>query len=101
MERYGEDDSKKVRFTEFKIVVPSTQDKEDLLEAFEHVHNSNIDTDFVPVNQLAHVYLTPERMGNDEVTNMIIVDPKSFDRVNSIEKERVEMARLKRTGKTK
>lgn len=60
------------------------------------LHNSDIDTDFVPVNQLAHIYLTPERMGNDEAMNMIIVDPKSFDRVNSIENERIAMAKLKK-----
>ena len=97
MEKYGKDgDTKNVRWTEFKIVVPSEQDKNDLLEAFEHVHDSDIDTDFVPVNQLAHIYLTPERMGNDEAMNMIIVDPKSFDRVNSIENERIAMAKLKK-----
>jgi len=99
MEKYDDRPAEEVRFTDFRIVVPSEQDKQDLLEAFEHIHDSEIDTNFVPVNQLAHVYYTPERGGNDEITNMIIVDPKSFDRAYSIDNERVEMAKLKKKGK--
>ena len=48
---------KKVEWTKYKIVVPTEQDKKDLMDAFEHLHYADIDTDFVPVNQLVHEYL--------------------------------------------
>ena len=44
-------------WTKFKIVVPTEQDRKYLMEAFEHIHYSDIDTEFVTVNQLAHQYL--------------------------------------------
>ena len=49
--------------------------------AFEHIHYSDIDTDFITVNQLAHEYL------NDEVAegtyNNIIVDEKLFKSIEN------------------
>ena len=53
---------KNVKWTRYKIVVPTEGDRQELMEAFEHMHYSDIDTDFVAVNQLAHEYLDEERM---------------------------------------
>ena len=73
----------KIDWTKYKIIVPTEKDKKELMEAFEHIHHSDIDTDFVTVNQLSHEYL------NDEIAegtnNNIIVDPELY---KSIEKRK-------------
>ncbi len=40
----------------FKIVVPNEREKEKLCAALKYLHDSDIDTDFVWVNQLVHCY---------------------------------------------
>ena len=77
MEQYKDEDMGEVdnvNWTNFKIVVPTEKDKKDLQEAFEHIHYSDIDTNFVPVNQLAHLYL-------DEAAYMIVVDEDLFNKL--------------------
>lgn len=54
----------KIDWTRFKIVVPTDADKQEIMDAFEHMHYADIDTDFVTVNQLVHEYL--------EGTNIIV-----------------------------
>jgi hypothetical protein len=60
MKKYPEDDNnidwKTFPFSKFKIVAETEEDKKELLEAFKHIHDSDIDTRFVTVNQLAHLY---------------------------------------------
>jgi hypothetical protein len=71
----------KIDWTKYKIIVPTEKDKKDLEDAFEHIHYSDIDTDFITVNQLAHEYL------NDEVAegtyNNIIVDETLFKSIEN------------------
>ncbi len=43
-----------------KIVVSSDKEKEDLLEASRHIHDSNVDINITMVNLLSHLYITPE-----------------------------------------
>jgi hypothetical protein len=74
MEKYDDKPIKDIRWTKYKIVVPTEQDKNDLEEAFEHLHYTDCDTNNVPVNQLIHEYLTPEKGGNPKTKNNIIVD---------------------------
>ncbi len=74
MEKYDDKPIKDIRWTKYKIVVPTEQDKNDLEEAFEHLHYTDCDTNNVPVNQLIHEYLTPKRSGNPKTKNNIIVD---------------------------
>jgi len=66
----------KIDWTKYKIIVPTEKDKKELEAAFKHIHYSDIDTNFITVNQLAHEYL------NNEVEegsyNNIIVDEKLF-----------------------
>lgn len=51
------DNIKRVKFTKFKIVVPTKKDKKQLQAAFEYLHNQRtIDTDFIAVNQVVHEY---------------------------------------------
>jgi len=73
----------KVRWTKYKIVVPTEEDKRELEMAFEHIHYSNIDTDNVAVNQLAHEYLTEEVTGNTQTKNNIIVDEELYNKLSN------------------
>ncbi len=72
MEQYNDKETEDINWTKFKIVVPTEKDKKDLQEAFEHIHYSDIDTNNVPVNQLAHLYL-------DEAAYMIVVDKDLYN----------------------
>lgn len=71
---------KEIQWTKYKIIVPTESDKEELEAAFEHIHYSDIDTDIIAVNQLAHEYLTPDKM--DGAFNNIIVNESLFKKLN-------------------
>lgn len=68
-------------YTKYKIVVPTEKDKEELEEAFEHLHYTDCDTDYVTVNQLVHEYLTEERTGNSLTKNNIIVNKELYEKI--------------------
>ena len=74
---------KNVRWTKYKIVVPTEEDKLELEKAFEHIHYSDIDTDNIAVNQLAHEYLTEERTGDPRTINNIIVDEELYNKLSN------------------
>ena len=40
----------------FKVIAETEKDKQELMEAFKHLHDANINTDFIAVNQLVHLY---------------------------------------------
>jgi hypothetical protein len=66
----------KLRWTKFKIVVPTEQDKKNLQAAFEYLHDSrDIDTDFIVVNQLVHEYEHGD--ASDKHSN-IVVSPSVY-----------------------
>jgi len=71
------DDLSRVEWTKYKIIVPTEEDRRELMEAFEHIHYSDIDTDFVTVNQLAHEYLDDSRIEGS--INNIIVNKDIYD----------------------
>lgn len=80
MRRYEDyENIESVRWTKYKIVVPTEEDKKELESAFEHFHYSDIDTSNVAVNQLAHEYLTEEITGDPQTRNNIIVDAKIYE----------------------
>lgn len=62
----------KIDWTKYKIVVPRDEDKKEIMDAFSHIHDSDIDTDFVTVNQLVHEYLTGDN---------IIVDAELYQKL--------------------
>jgi hypothetical protein len=68
-----------IPWTKYVIIVPTEEDKKEIEEAFEHIHYSDIDTDNIAVNQLAHEYLTPERTGDERSINNIVVDPEAYE----------------------
>lgn len=65
-----------VEWTKFTIVVPTERDKVELRKAFRHIHNANINTNNIAVNQLAHEYLeAPD----------IVVDGELYLKINKAE----------------
>jgi hypothetical protein len=68
-----------VKWTKYVIVVPTEEDREELMDAFEHIHYSDIDTDNVVVNQLAHEYLDDDRQPGSY--NNIVVDPEAYEKL--------------------
>ena len=68
-----------VKWTRYKIIVPSEEDKKELEMAFEHIHDTGVDTEYVTVNQLVHEYLTPERTEDPMTKNSIIVNKYLFE----------------------
>ena len=82
MKKY--EDYKKIEdipWTKYVIIVPNEEDKKELEEAFEHIHYSDIDTDNIAVNQLAHEYLTPEKTGDERSINNIVVDSEAYEKL--------------------
>lgn len=73
MKRYDENitDWKKVPFIKYVIIVPTEEDRQELMAAFEHIHYSDIDTDYIAVNQLSHEYLDEER-SEGSINNIVI-----------------------------
>jgi hypothetical protein len=71
-------DNKENKFFNFIITVPRQEDKDELLEAFRYLHDlKELDTDFIIVNQLVHLYM-------DEPENpvKIVVDRGAFAYLN-------------------
>jgi hypothetical protein len=81
MKRYEDYEDKEIPWTEYKIVVPTLEDKLELEEAFEHLHYSDVDTENIAVNQLIHEYLTPEITGNPLNINNIIVNKELYEQL--------------------
>ena len=69
-----------VPFTKYIIIVPSNEDRRELMAAFEHIHYSDIDTDFIAVNQLAHEYL--DETVASGTRNNIIVNKELYEKHN-------------------
>ena len=59
-------------WTKFKIIVPTEEDKKEIEDAIEHIHYGDIDTQFISVNQIAHVY---------EANGIIIVDKELYGKL--------------------
>lgn len=74
MKTYDDKDIKDIQWTKFKILVPTDEDKEELIKAFKHIHDSDIDTNFVAVNQLVHQYLED---------NNIVVNLELYNTLNN------------------
>lgn len=72
-------DLSKVKWVNFRIVVPTEDDKKQLQAAFEFIHDSPVmDTpeDYIVINQLAHSYLDEKREKGAE--SPILVDESLF-----------------------
>lgn len=76
MKRYSDEQT---CFAKYVIVVPTELDRQELMEAFEYIHDLDIDTDYIAVNQLAHEYLDESREPN--MLNNIVVDPVRYKEI--------------------
>lgn len=66
-------DVSKVDWTKYKIIVPTEKDKKEIQAAMEYFHDfMDIDTDFVPVNQLVHEYEQGDE--SDKYSNIVVDD---------------------------
>jgi hypothetical protein len=81
MKTYNDGPIGSIDWTKYKIIVPTEEDKKELEEAFEHLHYTDCDTNFVTVNQLIHEYLTPERTGNPQTRNNILVNKDLYEQL--------------------
>lgn len=71
MKKYPEEevDAKDIPWTKFKIIVPTQEDKQELMDSFEHFHDEGYDPELITPNQLAHEYINGSN---------IEVNPKLF-----------------------
>jgi len=90
MKKYKDFDKiENVKWARFVIIVPTEEDRQELMEAFEHIHYSDIDTDNVAVNQLAHQYLddsVAERTYNNIIVDNDLYNPLQYRVENKIKK---------------
>lgn len=57
MKRYSEyNDAYELPSINFKIIADTEDDKQELLKAFKYIHDLKIDSDYIVINQLAHLY---------------------------------------------
>jgi len=82
MKKYKDYEDGKWPWTKYKIIVPTEDDRQELMEAFEHLHYSDVDTDNIAVNQLIHEYRDSEVA--DDTWNNIIVDPELYEEIKDI-----------------
>lgn len=70
MIRFEEGDDYNDKFhPKYIILVPNKKDKEELKKAFEYLHDQDIDTNFVAVNDVVHEYLDN---GSDGVSQIMV-----------------------------
>ena len=81
MEKYDDKDIKDIKWTKYKIIVPTEEDRQELMEGFRHIHYSDVDSNYVVVNQLIHEYL--DESENEKYHNNIIVDKELFNKINT------------------
>jgi hypothetical protein len=81
METYNDKNIKDIKWTKYKIIVPSEDDRQELMDAFEHIHYSDVDSNFVAVDQLIHEYLDED--SSPEYHNNIIVDEELFNKIKN------------------
>ena len=81
MKKYSDYPENENPWTKYKIVVPTEEDRQELMKGFEHFHNSDVDTENIVVNQLIHEYLDEERM--EGAKNNIIVDSVLYNKLTN------------------
>jgi hypothetical protein len=79
MNEYNDVPAEKIKWTKYKIIVPTEEDKKELEQAFKHFHDSDCDPNYVVINQLIHEYLTPEATGDPNTKNNIIVNKELYE----------------------
>jgi|LauGreDrversion4_2_1035121.scaffolds.fasta_scaffold29389_7 hypothetical protein len=81
MKKYSDYPENEWSWTKYKIIVPTEEDRQELMKGFEHIHYSDVDTENIVVNQLIHEYLDEERM--EGAKNNIIVDSVLYNKLTN------------------
>jgi hypothetical protein len=81
MKKYSDYPENEWFWTKYKIIVPTEEDRQELMKGFEHFHYSDVDTENIVVNQLIHEYLDEERM--EGAKNNIIVDSVLYNKLTN------------------
>jgi hypothetical protein len=81
MKKYSNYPENDIPWVKYKIVVPTEEDRQELMKGFEHIHYSDVDTENIVVNQLIHEYLDEERM--EGAKNNIIVDSVLYNKLTN------------------
>ena len=81
MKKYSNYPDNEWPWTKYKIIVPTEEDRQELMKGFEHIHYSDVDTENIVVNQLIHEYLDEERM--EGTKNNIIVDSVLYNKLTN------------------
>lgn len=68
------DEISSIVWTKFKIIVPTEQDKQEIVDAFKHFHDEGYDSELITCNQLAHMYQNPDS---------VLVDESLYNELNS------------------
>ena len=81
MKKYSDYPENEWPGAKYKIIVPTEEDRQELMKGFEHFHYSDVDTENIVVNQLIHEYLDEERM--EGAKNNIIVDSVLYNKLTN------------------
>jgi len=81
MKKYSDYPENEWPWAKYKIIVPTEEDRQELMKGFEHFHYSDVDTENIVVNQLIHEYLDEERM--EGTKNNIIVDSVLYNKLTN------------------
>jgi len=81
MKKYSDYPENEWPWAKYKIIVPTEEDRQELMKGFEHFHYSDVDTENIVVNQLIHEYLDEERM--EGAKNNIIVDSVLYNKLTN------------------
>ena len=81
MKKYSDYPENEWPWAKYKIIVPTEEDRQELMKGFEHFHYSDVDTENIVVNQLIHEYLDEERMEGGK--NNIIVDSVLYNKLTN------------------
>ena len=69
-----DEEFEKLNWAKFKIIVPTKEDAKKIRLAIRYLHDQDINTDYIWVNQIVHSY------SEDEDT--IVINDKLFDEIN-------------------
>lgn len=67
-----QEELKNINWCKFKIIVPTIEDKNELMNTLKHLHDDGFENDLITLNQLAHEYLKGENIiVNEELFNKL------------------------------
>ena len=72
-EELSSDEIANINWTKYKIIVPTEEDKQEIMSAMQTFHDEGYDPELITCNQMAHEYVEGHN---------IIVDKELFEKMN-------------------